>query len=50
MAYQKKKDEGVAEIKPANIIRTTIEIRGTAPLVVHKFSKKQKEKMMARTK
>jgi hypothetical protein len=52
MAF-KKADEGVAIIKAANIVRTTIRIRGTAPLVVHKFSAKQKAKMMsdmARTK
>jgi hypothetical protein len=45
MAFAKK-DEGVAVIKPANIIRTTLKIKGTAPLVQNKFSHKQKQKMM----
>jgi hypothetical protein len=46
MAYGKK-EEGIAVIKPANIIRTTIKIKGTAPLVLNKFSNKAKETMMA---
>lgn len=46
MAF-KKADDGVAIIKAANIVRTTLRIRGTAPLVVHKFSAKQKARMMA---
>lgn len=42
-----KKEEGVAVIQRANIVRAAIQIKGTAPLVIHKFSKKQREKMMA---
>lgn len=42
-----KKDEGVAVIAPANIVRTTIRIKGTAPLVQNKFSKKARDQMMA---
>jgi hypothetical protein len=41
-----KKDE-IAVIKEANIVRTTIKINGTAPLVQNKFSKKAREKMMS---
>jgi hypothetical protein len=46
MAFAKK-DEGVAVIAPANIVRTTLKITGTAPFVQNKFSKKQRDKMMA---
>ena len=46
MAFAKK-DEGVAIIKAPNIIRTTIRIKGTAPFVQNKFSKKARDKMMA---
>ncbi len=46
MATAPKKDDGIAVIKPANIVRTTLRIRGTAPLVQAKFSFKQREKMM----
>jgi hypothetical protein len=46
MAFAKKNDE-VAVIKPANIVRTTLKIRGTAPLVINKFSNKAKAQMMA---
>jgi len=45
MAFAKK-DEGVAEIKPANIVRTKVRIRGTAPFVQNKFSQKARQKMM----
>lgn len=45
MAFAKK-DEGVAVIKAANIVRTTIRIVGTAPFVQNKFSKKARDKMM----
>jgi hypothetical protein len=45
MAFGKKTDE-IAVIKPANIVETTIAIRGTAPLVQHKFSEKAKTMMM----
>lgn len=41
-----KKDDGVAVIKAANIVRTTITIRGTAPLVINNFSLKARRKMM----
>lgn len=46
MAFAKK-DDSVAVIKPANIVRTTLTIRGTAPLVQNKFSHKARQKMMA---
>lgn len=46
MAFAKK-DDGVAVIKPANIVRTTLRVRGTAPLVVNNFSFKARQKMMA---
>lgn len=45
MAFAKK-DEAVAVIKAANIVRTTIRIRGTAPFVQNKFSHKARLKMM----
>jgi hypothetical protein len=45
MAFAKKSDE-IAVINPANIIRTTIKIRGTAPFVQNKFSHKARQKMM----
>lgn len=40
------KDNSVAVIKAPNMVRTTIRIRGTAPLVVNKFSAKAREQMM----
>jgi len=46
MAFAKK-DDGIAVIKAANIVRTTIRIKGTAPFVQNKFSKKARDKMMA---
>lgn len=46
MAFAKK-DDGIAVIKPANIVRTTLRIRGTAPLVINNFSFKARQKMMA---
>lgn len=46
MAFAKK-EESVAVISPANIVSTTMRIKGTALLVQNKFSKKQKDKMMA---
>jgi hypothetical protein len=46
MAFAKK-DESVAVIAPANIVRVTLQIQGTAPFVQNKFSKKQRDKMMA---
>ncbi len=46
MAYAKK-DEVIAEIKPANLVEVPIFIKGTAPLVINKFSNKAKEQMMA---
>lgn len=45
MAFAKK-DEGVAVIQPANIVRATLKIKGTAPFVQNKFSKKAREQMM----
>ena len=45
MAYQKK-DTGIVDIKSANIVQTIIPIRGTAPLVINKFSYKAKQQMM----
>src|SRR5574343_61237 len=46
MAFAKK-DDGIAVIKPANIVRTTLRIKGTAPLVINNFSNKARAKMMA---
>jgi len=46
MAFAKK-DDSVAVIKPANIVRTTLRVRGTAPFVQNKFSHKARQKMMA---
>lgn len=46
MAFAKK-DDGIAVIKPVNIVRTTLRIRGTAPLVINNFSFKARQKMMA---
>jgi hypothetical protein len=43
----KKETEGVAIIQPANLVRSTIRITGTAPYVQEKFSFKAKQKMMA---
>lgn len=42
-----KRDEGIAVIQPANIQQATFSIRGTAPFVQNKFSKKQRDKMKA---
>jgi len=41
-----KKDEGIATVNQANIVRTTLRIVGTAPLVVNNFSFKARQKMM----
>lgn len=41
-----KKDDGIAVIKAANIVRTTLRIKGTAPFVQNKFSHKARLKMM----
>lgn len=46
MAFAKK-DDSVAVIKPANIVRTTLRVVGTAPLVINNFSFKARQKMMA---
>lgn len=46
MAFPKK-EEGIAVIKPANLVQATIKVRGTAPLVINKFSKKAKDQLMA---
>lgn len=45
MAFAKK-DEGVAVVRPANIVEFGVRIRGTAPLVQNKFSHKARMKMM----
>lgn len=45
MAFAKREQE-IATITPAKIIRTTLRIRGTAPFVQNKFSNKAKEQMM----
>lgn len=45
MAFAKK-DDGIAVVKQANIVRTIIKIKGTAPLVQLKFSEKAKRQMM----
>lgn len=45
MAFAKK-DQSVATIAPANIVRTTVRITGTAPFVQNKFSHKARMKMM----
>lgn len=42
-----KKDEGVAVVHPANIVRAKLRIKGTAPFVQNKFSAKAKAKMLA---
>ena len=46
MAFAKK-DESIAVVKQANILRTQLVIIGTAPLVQLKFSTKAKNQMMA---
>lgn len=45
MAFAKK-DDSVAIIKPANLVTTTIRIKGTAPFVQNKFSAKGRMQMM----
>jgi hypothetical protein len=45
MVFSKKQEE-VAYIKPANIVETTISIKGTSPLVQNKFSEKARKQMM----
>jgi len=47
MAARGKASDGVAVVKAANILQTTLRIQGTAPLVQLKFSTKAKEQMMA---
>jgi len=44
MAFAKK-DNGIAAVHPANIVRATFGIIGTAPLVQNKFSQKARQKM-----
>jgi len=46
MAFAKA-DTGVVSVAAANIVRTTLRVRGTAPLVQNKFSHKARQKMMA---
>lgn len=45
MAFAKK-DDGVAVVHAANILRATFRIKGTAPYVQAKFSEKARHKMM----
>lgn len=45
MAFGKKTDE-IAVIKEANILTLKLKIKGTAPLVINKFSKKGRDQMM----
>lgn len=42
----KSSSDGVAVVKAANILQTTLKIQGTAPLVQLKFSSKAKKQMM----
>lgn len=42
-----KKDDSVVTVQQANIVRATLRIKGTAPLVQCKFSAKAKQKMLA---
>lgn len=42
-----KKDDVVAVISAPNLVVAKVRIRGTAPLVINKFSQKAREKMMA---
>lgn len=46
MAFAKK-DDGIAIVHAANIVRATFRINGTAPYVQAKFSAKAKQKMMS---
>lgn len=46
MATAKKKEDSIAVVHPANILRATFKIKGTAPFVQCKFSQKAREKMM----
>jgi hypothetical protein len=46
MAFAKK-DDTIAVVHPANIMRATFRIVGTAPYVQAKFSEKARQKMMA---
>jgi hypothetical protein len=45
MAFAKKAEE-IAVIKKANMVQLVLPIRGTAPLVMHKFSKKVKTSLL----
>lgn len=48
MAEKKKKDQQQqAVISPPNLVVATFLVVGTSPLVIHKFSKKAQEQMMA---
>jgi hypothetical protein len=41
------KSDGIAVVEPANFVRATFKIRGTAPLVMNKFSAEARAQMMA---
>ena len=43
MATQKNTQQEVIEIKRVDIRKATIRIRGTAPLIMHKWSEKAKK-------
>lgn len=49
-----KKNEAIIEIKPINIVTTTVRIAGDTPLIMHRWSEKAKrmilEKQMKKTK
>lgn len=46
MAMQKKVQETVIEIKPVEIAKAVVRIRGTAPLIMHKWSEKAKKMIL----
>ena len=49
MAFAKKEEAAVANIPPINMVRVVLEVDGIngSPLVIHKFSQKNREEMMA---
>ena len=50
----KKNEAAIIEIKPINIVTTTVRIAGDTPLIMHRWSEKAKrmilEKQMKKTK
>lgn len=50
----KKNEAAIIEIKPINIVTTTVRIEGDTPLIMHRWSEKAKrmilEKQMKKTK